>query len=1082
MSTQPFDTNDRRLTASDIALLENEAQLIHLFAELGYDVDDPLPVDHATLSLDAESVRLDIKRIVRLGADPDDEISLYLLEVRSVTAALRQRVARQFTNRPELALCVFTADYESFDFVLMDRLQEEGKQFTQARTKLVVRPRPLTVDRRAPSRKAQRVLSRLTVTEEDGLLQWDKLRAVFNQAEWAEDHFQNRALFSDYYLEKRVTDPAITPAWAEDIRPAAGPVHKLMASARATYSNRSETEIRQGLLVPIFRLLGFDVVENKPGDSDGGKPDYLLYAPGDRGTPLAAALTYVWNRNLDDVDPTRDHETADEIPGALVVSALEDPDLPPWVIVTNGRLWRLYAANADNKATNYYEVDLDEALFTPESDQVSGFKYWWLFFRREAFAGFLDEVLANSQDYAKELGERLKERVFTEIFPHFARGFIEHMRATERGTSGKGSQDSSPTEDRPTPSRKSPAPATTATTDIDLDMVYHATLTFLYRLMFVLYAESLDLLPLSEERGYRAASLHTIKREIAEKAGTLEDAAPKRIEKAYSATATDLYARLQTLFSAIDRGDDGLNLPAYNGGLFSPASPEGRFLAAYAVPDRFLAQGLDRLSRDVDDKTHELVFIDFKSLGVRQLGSIYEGLLEFKLHLADQKLAVVKEKGKEVYLPAAKAKNKRVQTTIAKGEPYLENDKRERKATGSYYTPDYIVKYIVRHTVGPVLERKFEELEPRLREAQKQYHHAKKRDLAKGQDPELFWNNAEMHQLADACLDVKVLDPAMGSGHFLVDAVDYISNRLIDWLNRWSDNPVWAMLERIRGDILNDMQRQGVTIDPARLTRVTLLKRAVLKRCIYGVDLNPMAVELAKVSLWLDAFTLGAPLSFLDHHLKLGNSLIGSRIGDVREALTTGQMSLLAPNRFVQVGLAADAMRQVGFQPDNTVQQVRDSAAFYRQASDYLAPYKRILDVYTSRWFGNTPSKQGYDPTVEFLQRDDIEAWLKDPATPLPNDYMNAQRVADIAEQAAADKRFFHWELEFPEVFFAPSTPGGQDVELREGGGFDAVVGNPPYIGGRELSNQGMDAEKDFWLSTCPWASGVFDIYVVFYW
>ncbi|MEZ4556565.1 MAG: hypothetical protein R2854_08980 [Caldilineaceae bacterium] len=183
---------------------------------------------------------------------------------------------------------MFTADYESFDFVLMDA--PGGGQAVHAgqnQTWWCARF-PLTVDRRAPSRKAQRVLSRLTVTEEDGLLQWDKLRAVFNQAEWAEDHFQNRALFSDYYLEKRVTDPAITPAWAEDIRPAAGPVHKLMASARATYSNRSETEIRQGLLVPIFRLLGFDVVENKPGDSDGGKPDYLLYAPGDRGTPYRA--------------------------------------------------------------------------------------------------------------------------------------------------------------------------------------------------------------------------------------------------------------------------------------------------------------------------------------------------------------------------------------------------------------------------------------------------------------------------------------------------------------------------------------------------------------------------------------------------------------------------------------------------------------------------------------------------------------------------------------------------------------------------------------------------------------------------
>ena len=96
---------------------------------------------------------------------------------------------------------------------------------------------------------------------------------------------------------------------------------------------------------------------------------------------------------------------------------------------------------------------------------------------------------------------------------------------------------------------------------------------------------------------------------------------------------------------------------------------------------------------------------------------------------------------------------------------------------------------------------------------------------------------------------------------------------------------MWALLEQTRTDILDDMERQHVSIDADRLTRVALLKRAVLKRCVYGVDLNPMAVELAKVSLWLDAFTLGAPLSFLDHHLKWGNSLIGARIGEVTAAL-----------------------------------------------------------------------------------------------------------------------------------------------------------------------------------------------------
>ncbi|MCB0151455.1 MAG: hypothetical protein KDE01_27860, partial [Caldilineaceae bacterium] len=207
------------------------------------------------------------------------------------------------------------------------------------------------------------------------------------------------------------------------------------------------------------------------------------------------------------------------------------------------------------------------------------------------------------------------------------------------------------------------------------------------------------------------------------------------------------------------------------------------------------------------------------------------------------------------------------------------------------------------------------------------------------------------------------------------------------------------------------------------------------------------AVELAKVSLWLDAFTLGAPLSFLDHHLKQGNSLIGSRIADVQTALAEKKQStLFASNKFAGVMLATELMRQVSYLSDNTVEQVASSRTAYRSAADYLAPFKRVLDVYTSRWFGNAPSRSGFDPVLEFLQRDDVQGWLEKPATPLPaNDYMDVQKVAATALRSAMEKRFFHWELEFPEVFFAPSTPGGQDVQLREDGGFDAVVGNPPY-------------------------------------
>jgi hypothetical protein len=298
-----------------------------------------------------------------------------------------------------------------------------------------------------------------------------------------------------------------------------------------------------------------------------------------------------------------------------------------------------------------------------------------------------------------------------------------------------------------------------------------------------------------------------------------------------------------------------------------------------------------------------------------------------------------------------------------------------------------------------------------------------------------------------------------------VEVVDYVSNRLITFLNGWSDNPVWAMLKTIREDIVDEMTRQGVSIDVDRLTRVALLKRAVLKRCIYGVDLNSMAVELAKVSLWLDAFTLGAPLSFLDHHLKHGNSLIGSRVEEVRQALVEGQISLFATNKFAGVMLATDLMRQVSYLSDNTVAQVEESRSAYESARDQMAPFKRILDVYTSRWFGNEPSKKGTDPALEFLQRDDIQEWLEDPTSvDLPaDDYMKSGQIAETSLSAAADYRFFHWELEFPEIFFAPSTPGGQDVNLKEDGGFDAVVGNPPYVNAMELSRDLSTYVKPYW-------------------
>lgn len=1023
--------NDEQLDAGDVRQLENADEVAHFFAKLRYDIDERTNIpDYTLLGLGSEDLRQRVHRIELIGKDPEDgDISIYLFEVKSVTAKLRNDIARGFRQLSENALLVLTKDYEELEFVLLERSISPTKS-RRVGVKQAIRPIPLTINRLHPDLVALRVLKRFTFTEADAAYQWEKLRSAYMLAEWSEEYFNNRALFSDYYLKERLTDSKITSEWDEDVRPVGRQVFKRMTNAREDYTRQPESIICRDLYEPVFALLGFRS-EGQKSTSDRTKADYLLYDPDNMSKPIAAALTTVWNRNLDDVDESREPDqddggTPNEIPGATVVTLLEK-QIAPWVIVTNGKLWRLYAAAASNKATNYYEVDLEEAFAA--NDQITALKYWWLLFRREAFTGFLDALLKNSADYAKELGDRLKERVFVEIFPQFARGFIADMR-----TRGAEHFD-----------------------EVALEQVYSGTLTFLYRLMFVLYAESLELLPMNDVRGYRGSSLYRIKNEIADVGGTILDEAPKKLDKKYTTNATDLYQRLTKLFGIIDHGSDELNIPTYNGGLFSQETESGRFLAQYAIPDYYLVRGLDLLARDIDKRTQALVFIDFKSLGVRQLGSIYEGLLEFKVKIATEQLAVTKEKKKEVYKPVAQAK--KPLALIEVGGVYLENDKRERKATGSYYTPDYIVKYIVQHTVGPVLDRKFEELAPRLREAQKGYRShiktAEARTKAAAphrstvEDPRKYWNSESMRYLVDDCLNVRVLDPAMGSGHFLVEVVDYVSNRLIDFLNGWSENPVWAMIDRTREDILSEMEQQKVTIDADRLTRVALLKRAVLKRCIYGVDLNAMAVELAKVSLWLDAFTLGAPLSFLDHHLKHGNSLIGARVKDVQDYLDTGaveQMDMFSGSKFAGVMMGTDLMRQVSYQPDNTIEQSRQSAEQFRRASDELAPYKRVLDVYVSRWFSNTPSKKVKTDYVRmFLQDPQTEAWLRDPRVPLDTSLIPADRIATNALNATADKHFFHWELEFPEVFFAPSTPGGQDVQLIEDGGFDAVVGNPPY-------------------------------------
>ena len=924
---------------------------------------------------------------------------------------------------------------------------------------VTVRPRILTVDRRNPSLVQLRVLRRFTYTEADSDAQFDKLLSAYAVADWSEPLFNNRALFSDYYLKERLPD---LDEWAHRPEATYHQLRKLLADDGG--AGKGPTTVKS-LLEPALQALGFSLT---PASGDG-EPDYRLYDPENPEKPVATCLAYTWNRKLDGRDDERDTESPEENPGARVVTVIESGE-PPWAIVTNGKLWRLYSAQTHSRSTNYYEIDLEETLAMDDPNEA--FRYFWLFFRLNAFTTrevvrdgrsremcFLDQLLDDSEAYAKKLGERLKQRVFEQIFPHFAEGFIEHLKG-QADMAGDRQRSLLPAAEQLALKREPDEEFRRQT--------FQGTLTLLYRLLFLLYAESRDLLPVKERRGYFEQSLTNLKQEIAERAGAIEDEVAGRLGKAYSSSpdATELYDRLLHLFSIVDRGSGHLNVPLYDGGLFltqpgpethTPEADAARFLASQKIPDRYLAVGLDRLARDLDDKSYDLVFIDYKSLGVRQLGSIYEGLLEFRIRVAQEKMAVVKGKKTEQVIPYAEAERngKRVlksgtgrdaeERVYLPGDVYLENDRRERKASGSYYTPDHIVKYIVENTVGPVLEQKLEKLRPRLRDAQQAYGKALdrgkslKRQGLKPDDPAKV--ASDYTDVVDGLFDLKVLDPAMGSGHFLVEAVDFICDRILGqregFLRAFPWNPVTRYLDDTREAIKDEMERQGVIVDAGRLTDVNLLKRHVLKRCAYGVDLNPMAVELAKVSLWLDCFTVGAPLSFLDHHLKCGNSLIGTTVQEVESELAEqakGFVGDLFGGPFQGLLSATATIEELRRIPDATVEQAERSRGLFAEFERAQAPYKSALDIWVSRHFGNKRAQE-YLTVVGTNLVDQMRSG----GAGLSQIYLDA---ISHAREIAREKRFFHWDLEFPEAFVDLARGRWKPKDEQ---GFDAVVGNPPY-------------------------------------
>jgi hypothetical protein len=434
-----------------------------------------------------------------------------------------------------------------------------------------------------------------------------------------------------------------------------------------------------------------------------------------------------------------------------------------------------------------------------------------------------------------------------------------------------------------------------------LNEIREGALILLYRLLFVLYAEDRDMLP-DESGPYADYSLTKLRNEVADK---------KARGASFSARMKAYWSRLDGVFQAIADGDDSLGIPPYNGGLFDPAAAP--ILARVELSDAVVAEIVFRLSHiDIGDGRLPK-YINYRDLSVQQLGSVYERILEHGLKIEDDRVVVAEN-------PAA------------------------RKSSGSYYTPEELVALIIERAVGPHVSEHVGTFTARA---------AALASDNRSKDARL----AELLPLdpASRLLDLKVCDPAMGSGHFLVSLVDWLADRVLDAMAEASAavsfapyiSPLASRIDAIRVKILAEAKTHGWPIAESQLDDRHIVRRMVLKRVVYGVDKNPMAVELAKVALWLHSFTVGAPLSFLDHHLRCGDSIIGAWARPMVDALKA-RGALFNTGAIAGAENVARVMECIEEKTDSDIAEVTASKNAFGVVEDATEPIAALFSALTA--------------------------------------------------------------------------------------------------------------------------------------
>jgi hypothetical protein len=736
----------------------------------------------------------------------------------------------------------------------------------------------------------------------------------------------------------------------------------------------------------------------------------------------------------------------------------------PLGLTTNGRSWTLVWARPGESTgvcTWDAELWLEEPLTLRAFRTLLGAHRFFTVAADETLPELLEESAQNQQEVTDRLGAQVREAV--ELL-------IDALDRADRDRHGQ------------------------LLGEIANEELYRAAVTVMMRLVFLFVAEERRLLPLDDPLYAQSYAASTLRGQLEERATRFGEDPLERSSAAWYR----LLALSRAVFGGIEH--EALRLPAYGGGLFDPDRYpflEGRGEGStwrqepshpLPVDDRTVMHLLTALQVLEEPgragQPRAAVRLSFRALDVEQIGHVYEGLLDHTAvrtfdaavglvgreqeEIAITELERAREQGEDALIEVLKERTKKSPSALGKAlaaAPNPDRDARllavcdndpalrdrllpflgvirddlradprvflpgalyvtktlERRSSGTYYTPRSLAEEVVLHALDPIAYSPGP---------------AEEADASR-------WQLKPAGQL----LDLKIADIAMGSGAFLVAACRYLAARLLEAWDALDDERRWTVFGQRFGATTLDAE---VPSEPAE--REVLAHRLIAERCLYGVDKNPMAVEMAKLSLWLITLAKDRPFSFLDHALRTGDSLLGvTSLAQVRalhmDPARGPALKTKLRTEAVPIGQAVDRALELRRELESfVVREIGDAkrkARLHAEASDALADARLLADltVGAALALGKTEAMENalvaHEDDIAIVLDEKRIASEKEPARERLRDraqiWMNQGRV-----DVSVDRCAFHWPLELPEVFVQH--------------GFDAVVSNPPFQGGKRIS------------------------------